>query len=177
MSQNSIKKLVLFFVLLFLTFSLSSFKQRNDGEIIKSFIKSGNDYSPNKKYVAKIGITEGESRTLSIVNTETKKEQKYDDVDINGIVWMPDSSGLIFAVSPIYGERPGIYLWNMKDNKVMKINPTNKFNDVGHMFELYGISKDGNVVYYYHYWDVVTEDELKKRENFKEINIEELKRH
>ncbi|MDD5224359.1 MAG: hypothetical protein PHE84_10225 [bacterium] len=171
------KRYLLFiFLLLFFLFINSDIARcEEDRGIIKVSFTSGVYYSPDKKYFAEIGTTEGETHTLIVTNVKNKKKIKYDDVDTEGIVWAPDSSKLIFAVAGIYGDRPGIYLWRMKDNKIIKINPLSKYDDAGHMFELYGISKDGTIIYYYHYWDVITVDELRKKENFKKIDLKEIK--
>ena len=68
----------------------------------------------------------------------------------------------------------------MEENKTyIIVKPKNYdagYPDGSDMFELIGISKDGSKMYYYYYDDVekLTEIDLRKKENIRMINTNDL---
>jgi hypothetical protein len=140
----------IFFLLVLVSFAFGA----SSGEVPAS-ITPGKIRPPNGKYESLITISEGECRKLTVYRNESKPILVVND--ITGIIWI-DKNTLLYSVSPIYGDKPGIYLLSCSIGKVQTIVPSKHYDKDYHgftdYFELKSYSPEITTVFFYYSKDV-----------------------
>jgi hypothetical protein len=121
--------------------------------------------SPTGNLVARVTVADRGLRDMQIVDRGRRVTVFRKNRDLVNMLWTPDSSGLLYAVSPIY-DAPGIYLFNARTGKTGRVvNPTNTkdraYSEGADWFVLCSVESAGHrgvVVRYLHFRDVDSVD-------------------
>jgi hypothetical protein len=113
-------------------------------------------YSSDRQYVALLKLDTGEVPVLDVVCLRDKKPLSNPPsapfgfrAGINGISWHPTKNLLIYAADLGYSTNPGIYVWDVERNKVIRIVSPKKGTPFDGQIEFSRLSNDGNTIFFF----------------------------